>query len=93
MYAVLELSEKTETKMKGFTLLHENAAKVNLNTMKRLIDGEIASVRGNHLTFIKKACNILTRVNEKKAEFNYTKRIYCGRRLQYGTYRLGGPTT
>jgi len=71
-YAVLELNEKTETKMKGFTLHYENAAKVNLSTMNRLIDGEVASVSGNNLTFIKKAGNILTRVDEKKAVFNYT---------------------
>jgi hypothetical protein len=86
-YAVLELSEKTETKMKGFTLHHENAAKVILITMKRLIDGEIASVSGNHLFFIKTANNILTRVDEKKAVFNYyTKRIVVG---GYNTMPIG----
>ena len=92
-YAVQELSEKTETKMKGFTFHHENDATINLSTMKRLIDGEIDSVSGNHLTFITKAGNILTRVDQKKAVFNYTKRIYRCRRLQCGSDRLGRSTT
>ena len=83
---MLELSEKTETKMKGFSLHHENAAKVNLRTMKRLVDGETASVSGNHLTFIKKAGNILTRVDEKKAVFNFTKCIVVG---GYNTVPIG----
>ena len=85
-YAVLELSEKTETKMKGFTLHNENAAKVNLRTMKRLIDVEIASVSGIHLSFIKKGGNILTKVDEKKSVFNYTKRIVVG---GYNTVPIG----
>jgi hypothetical protein len=85
-YAVREQSEKAETKMKGFTLHHENAAKVNLNTMKRLIDGEIASVSGNHLTFIKKDGRVVTRIDEKFAVFNYTKRIVVG---GYNTVPIG----
>ena len=86
-YAVLELSEKTETKMKGFTLHYENAAKVSLSPMKRrLIDNEIASLSGNHPSFIKKAGNIPTRVDEKKNVFNYTKRIVIG---GYNTVPIG----
>ena len=57
-------NEKTETKMEGFTLNHANSAKVNLITMKRLIDGELEEgqkpdevphICGNHLIFVKKA--------------------------------------
>jgi hypothetical protein len=85
-YAVREQSDNTETKIKGFTFHHENAAKVNLSTMNHLIDGEIASVSGNHLSFIKKAGNVLTRVDEKKAVLNYTKRIVVG---GYNTVPIG----
>ena len=85
-YAVLEHNEKTETKMKGFTFHHENADKVNLSTMERLIDGKIASVSGNHLFFIKKTGNILTRVDMKRAVLNHTKRIVAG---GYNTVPIG----
>jgi hypothetical protein len=93
-YAVLELSGKSETKMKGFTLHHKNSANVNLSTMRRLIDNEVASVSGDHLSFTKKAGNIFTRVDEKKVVYNYTKRIVVG---GYNTVpigcRLGRSTT
>jgi hypothetical protein len=85
-YAVLELSKKTETQMKGFTLHHENSAKFNLTTMKRLISGEIANVSGNHLSFIKKVGNIRTRAEEKHAVFKYTKRTLVG---GYNTVPIG----
>jgi len=60
-YAVLEQNEKTETKMKGFTLNHANSAKVNLITMKRLVDGELGEgqkpdevphISDNHQIFV-----------------------------------------
>ncbi len=72
--------------MKGFIAHHENAAKVNLTTMKRLIDGEIASVSGNHLSSIKKDGNVVTRVDEKFVVFNYTERIVVG---DYNTVSIG----
>jgi hypothetical protein len=97
-YAVLEQSNKTETKMKGFTLNHANAAKVNLTTMKRLIDGELEEgqktnevphISGNHLIFVKKGGKITTLKPEKSnkfAVFNYTKRIVVG---DYNTVPIG----
>ncbi len=54
--------------------------------MKRLIDGEIASVSGNHLSFIKKVGNVHTRVDEKFAVFKYTKRTLVG---GYNTVPIG----
>ena len=76
--------------MKGFTLNHANSAKVNLITVKRLIDGELEKsqkpdavphISGNHLIFLKKSGNITTLKPEKiskYAVFNYTKRIGMG---------------
>ena len=58
-YAVREASGKAETKMKGFTLHHENATKVNLTAMKKLIDGEVKAITGNHLNFIKKTVRFI----------------------------------
>jgi hypothetical protein len=63
-YAVLEQNEKTETKMNGFTLNHANSAKVNLITMKHLVDGELEEgqkpdevphISDNHHIFVKMA--------------------------------------
>jgi hypothetical protein len=85
-YAVREASGKAETKMKGFTLHHENAAKVNLTSMKKLIDGEVKSITGNHLNFIKKDGAIHTRVEEKAAVFAYTKRCIVDK---YNTVPIG----
>ena len=77
-------------KMKGFTLNHANAAKVNLNTMKRPIDGkleegqktyEVPHISGNHLIFEKLGGKITTLTNEKSNKctvFNYTMRIVVG---------------
>ncbi len=54
--------------------------------MKRLIDGEIASVSGYNLTFIKKDGRVVTQIDEKFAVFNYTKRIVVG---GYNTVLIG----
>jgi hypothetical protein len=97
-YAVLEENNKTETKMKGFTLHNANSTKINLRTMKRLIDGkleegqntdEIPHISGNHLIFVKKGGKITTLSPEKSnkfAVFKYNKRIVVG---GYNTVPIG----
>ena len=85
-YAVREANDKSETKMKGFTLHHENAAEVNLKTMKKLVDGTVEAIVGKHLNFIKKAGGIHTRVEPKSAVFSYTKRRLVG---AYDTVPIG----
>jgi hypothetical protein len=84
--------------MKGFALQNANAAKINLRSMKRLIDGEleegqkpdaVPSISGNHLIFVKKGGNIITLSAEKSikyALFNYTKRMVVG---DYNTVPIG----
>ena len=85
-YAVREADERAETKMKGFTLHHANAAKVNLDSMKKLVDGKITHIEGDHLNFIKKDGGIHTRVEPKSAVFSYTKRRLVG---NYNTVPMG----
>ena len=73
-YATRESDGKQDTKMKGFTLHATNAEEVNLDSMKRLIDGEMKVLTGVNLEFIKSGGEMSTMIKSKQAVFNYTKR-------------------
>eukprot|EP00873_Tetraselmis_striata_P042491 jgi/Tetstr1/462755/TSEL_007707.t1 len=78
-YATISIEGKEVTKMKGFTLNHENAQRVNLASMKKLIDGESDFLEARHLDFVRKGSDIRTVVQPKQASFNYTKRRLVGK--------------
>eukprot|EP00873_Tetraselmis_striata_P021470 jgi/Tetstr1/441734/TSEL_029957.t1 len=78
-YATISIEGKEVTKMKGFTLNHENAQRVNLASMKKLTDGESDFLEARHLDFVRKGSDIRTVVQPKQASFNYTKRRLVGK--------------
>ena len=67
-----------ESKCKGFTLNHENAQKINFETMSQLIKGKIAVItteRKNAITRDAKAVKIVNKDQTKSLSYNYNKRV------------------
>lgn len=71
-YAVREAGRKANTKMKGFTIHHENANKVSLVSTKKLVDGDVNAITGNHLNFIKRRADVSMRESWSRRLFSRT---------------------
>jgi len=68
---------KTVTKVKGFTLHHKNAEKINAETMEQLIASEIHSVtvKNEEITRDPKTKQLVNRDQTKTFSFDFDKRI------------------
>ena len=70
-------SGKDVTKVKGFTLHHRNAEKINAQALEKLIDGEVSKVEVNNqqITRDVKTKNLVNKVETKTLSFNFDKRV------------------
>ena len=77
-----------ECKFKGFTLNCENRKKINFDTMKALVDGELDEITTNNMRFDKDVkTGVITTTNMRKtAKMHYKKRQRVG---PYGTLPFG----
>ncbi|KAK7605181.1 hypothetical protein V9T40_007039 [Parthenolecanium corni] len=68
---------KTCTKVKGFTLHHANAEKINEEALDKLIEWEIAqvTVEDNQITRDRLTKQLVNKVQTKTLSFNFDKRI------------------
>ena len=68
---------KNMLKVKGFTLCHDNARKINGDAMEKLIDGEsqYITVQNNNITRNSKTKELVNKVQAKKLSYEFDKRI------------------
>ncbi|KAK7601373.1 hypothetical protein V9T40_008814 [Parthenolecanium corni] len=68
---------KVVTKVKGFTLHHKNALKINGAAMEKLIDSEIrcVSVQDNQITRDPETKELINKILTKRFSFGFDKRV------------------
>jgi hypothetical protein len=79
-YYYITSNGKEVIKVKGFTLHHNNAIKINGEALEKLIDGEIQNVKvtNKQITRDKNSKQLVNKEETKTLTFNFDKRIISG---------------